>query len=260
MVPGDVDTVGQVSFERQSGRDFLVASITARDPKRTCGRGLLAILQALDVKHATERALAALIWRAQSEGMRIEHAADDARGIKFGILGHRTAGACHRKVQAECAMIDSPVLLFGEAARHEIGVSSGGQSLAFARRDCPREMAPAQGRCRGRWPLMSQGGLPFAWTLHVQSPPRRPGWLSGDRTNHRRRRRSPVFSTWLAIQRRGSVCQRWRSFSNFYFDVGKRPSWRHLLIRDDPILCQAMRDGGLRRGIDGRDRRPGPRC
>jgi hypothetical protein len=26
----------------------------------------------------------------------------------------------------------------------------------------------------------------------------------------------------------------WRSFSNFYFDVGKRPSWRHLLIRDDP--------------------------
>jgi hypothetical protein len=30
------------------------------------------------------------------------------------------------------------------------------------------------------------------------------------------------------------VCERWRAFSNFYFDVGKRPSWRHLLIRDDP--------------------------
>ena len=25
-----------------------------------------------------------------------------------------------------------------------------------------------------------------------------------------------------------------RSFGNFYFDVGKRPTWRHLLIRDDP--------------------------
>jgi hypothetical protein len=50
----------------------------------------------------------------------------------------------------------------------------------------------------------------------------------------RRRRRSPVFALWLAIQKRGPVCERWRSFSNFYFDVGKPPSWRHLLIRDDP--------------------------
>jgi len=46
-----------------------------------------------------------------------------------------------------------------------------------------------------------------------------------------------------------------------YFDVGKRPTWRHLLIRDDPtdeFEPGQMPDGALRRGIDGRDRRPGP--
>jgi hypothetical protein len=53
------------------------------------------------------------------------------------------------------------------------------------------------------------------------------------RTSVRRRRRSPIFGLWLAIQARGPVCERWRSFGNFYRDVGKRPSWRHLLIRDD---------------------------
>jgi hypothetical protein len=54
------------------------------------------------------------------------------------------------------------------------------------------------------------------------------------RTVVRRRRRSPAFSAWLAIQSRGRVCERWRSFAAFYRDVGARPSWRHLLIRDDP--------------------------
>jgi hypothetical protein len=29
------------------------------------------------------------------------------------------------------------------------------------------------------------------------------------------------------------VCERWRSFAQFAADVGKRPTWRHLLIRDD---------------------------
>ena len=49
----------------------------------------------------------------------------------------------------------------------------------------------------------------------------------------RRRRRSPVFAMWLAIQARGPVCARWRSFGTFYRDVGKQPTWRHLLCRDD---------------------------
>jgi hypothetical protein len=48
----------------------------------------------------------------------------------------------------------------------------------------------------------------------------------------RRRRRSPTFAAWLAITK-GPVCERWRSFGTFYRDVGKPPSWRHLLIRDD---------------------------
>jgi hypothetical protein len=57
---------------------------------------------------------------------------------------------------------------------------------------------------------------------------------TGNRTKVRRRaRRSPVFSAWLAIQSKGRVCERWRSFANFYADVGKRPTWRHSLLRND---------------------------
>jgi hypothetical protein len=50
----------------------------------------------------------------------------------------------------------------------------------------------------------------------------------------RRQTLQPEFSAWIAIRSRDQACERWCSFSNFYFDVGKRPSWRHLLIRDDP--------------------------
>jgi hypothetical protein len=42
-----------------------------------------------------------------------------------------------------------------------------------------------------------------------------------------------MFAMWLAIQRRGPVCERWRSFGNFYRDVHPKPTWRHLLVRDD---------------------------
>jgi hypothetical protein len=56
----------------------------------------------------------------------------------------------------------------------------------------------------------------------------------GRKAKVRRRRRSPIFALWLAIQRRGPVCARWRSFGTFYRDVSPKPSWRHLLIRTDP--------------------------
>ena len=54
------------------------------------------------------------------------------------------------------------------------------------------------------------------------------------RSSHRHGTLPPVFSAWIAIRSRGLVCERWRSFVNFYFDVGRKPSWRHLVIRDDP--------------------------
>jgi hypothetical protein len=44
---------------------------------------------------------------------------------------------------------------------------------------------------------------------------------------------TPEFSAWLAIRSRGPVCRRWHAYPNFHRDVGPRPSWRHLLIRDD---------------------------
>jgi hypothetical protein len=54
-----------------------------------------------------------------------------------------------------------------------------------------------------------------------------------DRTHARRGRRSSVYTAWLAIRSRGEVCRRWRCLPNFYRDVGPRPSWAHLVIRDD---------------------------
>jgi hypothetical protein len=41
------------------------------------------------------------------------------------------------------------------------------------------------------------------------------------------------YTTWLAIQKRGPICRRWRCYANFIRDVGPKPSWRHLLIRAD---------------------------
>jgi len=54
----------------------------------------------------------------------------------------------------------------------------------------------------------------------------------GNRTNVWRM--SPLFSTWTAIKLRGPICKRCLEYPNFYFDVGPKPSWRHLLLRDDP--------------------------
>jgi hypothetical protein len=36
------------------------------------------------------------------------------------------------------------------------------------------------------------------------------------------------------VLRSGRACQLWKFFPAFYRDVGKRPLWRHLLIRADP--------------------------
>jgi hypothetical protein len=66
--------------------------------------------------------------------------------------------------------------------------------------------------------------------------------------------RSPVVAAWLAIRSRGPVCERWRSFASFYADVGKRPTWRHLLIRDDPTFAPG--NAGWRIAARYRWRRP----
>ena len=42
-----------------------------------------------------------------------------------------------------------------------------------------------------------------------------------------------TFDTWLALRKRGKLCQSWQSFASFLGDVGKKPSWRHLIIRAD---------------------------
>ena len=65
-----------------------------------------------------------------------------------------------------------------------------------------------------------------------------------------------MFALWLALQSHGPMCARWQSFGTFYRDVHPKPSWRHLLIRDDtsrefsPDNCR-WRVGDP--GIDGGD-------
>jgi hypothetical protein len=43
----------------------------------------------------------------------------------------------------------------------------------------------------------------------------------------------PEYATWVAIQKSGPICRRWRCYVNFRRDVGPKPSWRHLAIRKD---------------------------
>jgi len=40
---------------------------------------------------------------------------------------------------------------------------------------------------------------------------------------HRHGTLPPVVAAWLAIRTRGPLCERWRSFVNFYSDVGQKP-------------------------------------
>jgi hypothetical protein len=42
-----------------------------------------------------------------------------------------------------------------------------------------------------------------------------------------------TIDTWLALRKRGKLCRSWQSFASFLSDVGKKPSWRHLIIRVD---------------------------
>jgi hypothetical protein len=62
-------------------------------------------------------------------------------------------------------------------------------------------------------------------------------------------------SAWLAALR-GPICPRWRSFSNFYRDNGKRPTWRHLLIRTDPTGEFSPSNAGWRVAARYRSARP----
>ena len=49
----------------------------------------------------------------------------------------------------------------------------------------------------------------------------------------RRKPLTPEYSTWVAIQKRGPICRRWQCYVNFRRDVGKRPTWTHLVMRAD---------------------------
>ena len=70
----------------------------------------------------------------------------------------------------------------------------------------------------------------------------------------------PVFATWLAIKPRGGVCERWLNFAAFLNDVGERPSWRRLLIRDDPTGEFGPGNAGWRIAARYRWRRPTARA
>jgi hypothetical protein len=60
----------------------------------------------------------------------------------------------------------------------------------------------------------------------------------------RRKPLKPEYATWVAIQKRGPICRRWRCYVNFRKDVGKKPSWTHLVVRDD--TSRAFEPGNAR--------------
>jgi hypothetical protein len=77
--------------------------------------------------------------------------------------------------------------------------------------------------------------------------------------------RTPTYTTWTDMRKRCEnqnsksypdyggrgieVCQRWKSFENFFADMGKRPSRKHEITRSDndgnyePSNCQWSADG-----------------
>jgi len=57
---------------------------------------------------------------------------------------------------------------------------------------------------------------------------------------------SPVFAAWQVIRKRSPLCERWGAFPNFARDVGPRPSWRCLIIRDDPSAEFSPSNAGWR--------------
>jgi len=57
--------------------------------------------------------------------------------------------------------------------------------------------------------------------------------MKARRTTFQRKLPPPEFVAWKAIVERG-CCTRWRCYVNFRRDVGKKPSWTHLVVRDDP--------------------------
>ena len=70
----------------------------------------------------------------------------------------------------------------------------------------------------------------------------------------------PEYATWVAIQKRGPICRRWRCYANFRKGVHLKPSWRHFLIRDDtaaefsPTNTRCVRRGiEAREGVHGQD-------
>lgn len=44
---------------------------------------------------------------------------------------------------------------------------------------------------------------------------------------------TPTYRTWERVIRTGEVCKRWKSFENFFKDMGKRPTVNHFLVRKD---------------------------
>jgi hypothetical protein len=66
---------------------------------------------------------------------------------------------------------------------------------------------------------------------------------------------TPEYRAWCAVVSSGKACRRWRSYPHFRRDVGPRPSWAHLLMRDDAARELGPTTAGWRIGPAYRARR-----